>query len=964
MIHHAGRRMELSEKASWEGCGGGRQKEGANINKSLVALSNVISALVSGGSRGRFVPYRDSALTWLLKDCFTGGASTFIIATVSPSVACYGESASTLRWAERARQLRKPKVPNCGPSTASRAALQAQLDQLLAELARHHIIYNLQTGKIAYDESHWTIHTGVEPASVNEGVNTDAKIGNILDMFTPNPDNQNSPPAKIDNQHSQNSESTASSVASGSSDVINTMDKNIKEEITKEVDKLLTPAFERTRSGSDLELTAPLRHRRRQYKSQEVLPIDKTLHVSQSTAQPSPAQSQEDISDNRRDPTRQPKPPPVPILYDNQRAEIVASVTERLYSKLKKKEEAAVSKVEHMVDKKIMEPLSELRICTNARQRLMEISQKTMRNKGRRIGIPAFTQTRFNVTRVRDQGIDVQTDLETYIFRNDRAYTLQRDVATETVPMTPRCKEVAVGPKCSSLNYRDRGTDTETKQIVHRNSFMMTDVVTKCDRCSQTPIVPPPRRKRRAATHSRCNDHHRCCVDEHSAPSVISINISQPYQMDSETQSSDDNLECPSSDERSEERIELPEERPSNVSTTPDLLTNHNNIDTSVHEDSDSDHLEQTESLTGSNTAHLGNTVTVMPVLNSITNELNPPKDEINLLVPSKEIGVFKNQENVTTKDLNNVLPTDYAGADNNEEFPEETTENIALPRVTVVSARTMNQEEIKDMILGRNESMYPYNLVLSPPRERDDTKRIVKFKDIEQMPAVISEQKPKSKLNHCESNPKSDTSDTLYSERECDGTESFKNSTATCSDATDSSQVETNSFIWKQCNPRNLNKIVGRGYSPVYKNNAIKPRNARSKAYREFLGLNRSLDEAPHNADFQSSSESTELEESQYKFRQRRQYFEEKFKHIPDTSRQFDIAQRKLLNSCDSLDAAVNKYENYLAGYHESKRQRNKTIVTSRTPKEYLQHLIQLRRDFVKTEYDTTDSSIGATRK
>ncbi|KAJ2953383.1 hypothetical protein O0L34_g973 [Tuta absoluta] len=950
--------MSKREKASWEGCGGGRQKEGANINKSLVALSNVISALVSGGSRGRFVPYRDSALTWLLKDCFTGGASTFIIATVAPSVACYGESASTLRWAERARQLRKPRVPSCGPSTAARAVLQAQLDQLLAELARHHIIYNLQTGKIAYDECHWTIHTRGDTSNVNEGINTVAKIGNILDMFTPTP--------KTENQNSLNSESTASSVASGSSDVINTMDKNIKEEITKEVDKLLTPAFERTRSGSDLEFTAPLRHRRRQYKSQEVLPIDKSLHISQSTAQPSPAQSQEDITENRNHPTTQPKPPPVPILYDNQRAEIVASVTERLYSKLKKKEEAAVSKVEHMVDKKIMEPLSELRICTNARQRLMEISQKTMRNKGRRIGIPAYTQTRFTVTRVRDQGVDVQTDLETYIFRNDRAYTLQRDVATETVPMTPRCKEVAVGPKCSSLNYRDRGTDTETKKIVQRNSFMMTDVVTKCDRCSQTPIVPPPRRKRRAAMHSRCNDLHRCHVDEFSSPSVISINIFQPYQIDSETQSSDDNLECQSSDDRSEDRTEFPEERPSNVSTTPDLLTNHNNIDTSVHEDSDSDHLEKTESLKENKTSCLEKTVTVIPALNSTTkditrDEFNPPQNEKILPAPANELGVFEKQDNMPATILNK-LPTECAITDNNEEFPEETTENIALPRVTVVSARTMNQEEIKDMILGRNESMYPYNLVLSPPRERDDTKKLVKFKDIEQMSTVIAEQKQQSNLNNNGSNPQSESSDTVYSEKEYDM--SFKNSAATCSDTTDSSQVETNSFIWKQCDSGNFNKTVGRGYSPVYKNNVIKSRNARSKVYREFLGLNRSFDDGSYNANIQSSSESTEVEESQNKFRQRRQYFEEKFKHIPDTSRQFDIVQRKLLNSCDSLDAAVYKYENYLAGYYESKRQRNKTIVTSRTPKEYLQHLIQLRRDFVKTEYDTTDSSTGATRK
>lgn len=59
---------------------------------------------------------------------------------VSPSFACYGESASTLRWAARARQLRAPKS-TCEASGTPRAILQAQYDQLITELGRHFIRY-------------------------------------------------------------------------------------------------------------------------------------------------------------------------------------------------------------------------------------------------------------------------------------------------------------------------------------------------------------------------------------------------------------------------------------------------------------------------------------------------------------------------------------------------------------------------------------------------------------------------------------------------------------------------------------------------------------------------------------------------------------------------------------------------------------------------------------------------------
>ncbi|XP_062243343.1 kinesin-like protein KIF16B isoform X1 [Platichthys flesus] len=109
-----------SERADATGATGVRLKEGGNINKSLVTLGNVISALADMAQDGLntnlkkksvFVPYRDSVLTWLLKDSLGGNSKTFMIATVSPADVNYGETLSTLRYANRAKNIiNKPTV--------------------------------------------------------------------------------------------------------------------------------------------------------------------------------------------------------------------------------------------------------------------------------------------------------------------------------------------------------------------------------------------------------------------------------------------------------------------------------------------------------------------------------------------------------------------------------------------------------------------------------------------------------------------------------------------------------------------------------------------------------------------------------------------------------------------------------------------------------------------------------------
>lgn len=104
-----------SERADATGATGQRLKEGAHINKSLVTLGSVISALAEQAAKtaGKsvFIPYRDSVLTWLLKDSLGGNSKTIMIATISPADVNYGETLSTLRYANRAKNIiNKPTI--------------------------------------------------------------------------------------------------------------------------------------------------------------------------------------------------------------------------------------------------------------------------------------------------------------------------------------------------------------------------------------------------------------------------------------------------------------------------------------------------------------------------------------------------------------------------------------------------------------------------------------------------------------------------------------------------------------------------------------------------------------------------------------------------------------------------------------------------------------------------------------
>lgn len=137
-----------SERAKRTGAEGARLKEGASINKSLLALGNVISALataedageIGGGGPGgesagagagaagaAHVPYRDSKLTRLLKSSLGGNAHTLMIACCSPADTNAEETLSTLRYAARARSIKNRAVINVDPMAAMLSGLRKQV---------------------------------------------------------------------------------------------------------------------------------------------------------------------------------------------------------------------------------------------------------------------------------------------------------------------------------------------------------------------------------------------------------------------------------------------------------------------------------------------------------------------------------------------------------------------------------------------------------------------------------------------------------------------------------------------------------------------------------------------------------------------------------------------------------------------------------------------------------------------
>ena len=149
MNHYKAAKLNLvdlagSERQTKTGATGDRLKEATNINKSLLTLGNVISALVDGVST--HIPYRDSKLTKLLQDSLGGNTKTVMIANIGPADWNYDETISTLRYANRAKNIQnKPKI-NEDPKDALLREFQEEIARLRAQLES-------QGGTLSFDQA-------------------------------------------------------------------------------------------------------------------------------------------------------------------------------------------------------------------------------------------------------------------------------------------------------------------------------------------------------------------------------------------------------------------------------------------------------------------------------------------------------------------------------------------------------------------------------------------------------------------------------------------------------------------------------------------------------------------------------------------------------------------------------------------------------------------------------------------
>uniref|UniRef100_A0A3P8P207 Kinesin motor domain-containing protein n=1 Tax=Astatotilapia calliptera TaxID=8154 RepID=A0A3P8P207_ASTCA len=126
-----------SERLKRTGATGDRAREGISINCGLLALGNVISALGDQTKKGGHVPYRDSKLTRLLQDSLGGNSRTVMIACVSPSDRDFMETLNTLKYANRARNIKNKVMVNQDKTSQQISALRAEIARLQMELMEY-----------------------------------------------------------------------------------------------------------------------------------------------------------------------------------------------------------------------------------------------------------------------------------------------------------------------------------------------------------------------------------------------------------------------------------------------------------------------------------------------------------------------------------------------------------------------------------------------------------------------------------------------------------------------------------------------------------------------------------------------------------------------------------------------------------------------------------------------------------
>ena len=145
---------------------GARFREGSNINKSLLALGNCINALADGS---KYIPYRNSKLTRLLKDSIGGNCRTVMIANVSPSSETFEDTFNTLKYADRAKKIKislKKNVLNVDFHVAQYAKIVEDLRGEITVLKEK--IQELENENLVLKSGHGVAVAKTDPTSANE----------------------------------------------------------------------------------------------------------------------------------------------------------------------------------------------------------------------------------------------------------------------------------------------------------------------------------------------------------------------------------------------------------------------------------------------------------------------------------------------------------------------------------------------------------------------------------------------------------------------------------------------------------------------------------------------------------------------------------------------------------------------------------------------------------------------------
>ncbi|KAG5890145.1 hypothetical protein JTB14_010163 [Gonioctena quinquepunctata] len=564
-----------SEKAANRSFDISRFKEGANINKSLVALGNVISALAeqtskqAKGIRRRFVPYRDSVLTWLLKDILGGNSNTVMVATVSPSSACYSETVNTLRFGQRAKNIISRPVVNEDPKEKTIRVLRAEIFRLKELLSVLQISPQIQMNN--------TINVATTNANYNHDIENAAKS------------KESTKEKEVIDELIVTSSEKQEDIGGESKDSLD----NIKElnsteklvpliNVKSSVDTLRPTKLRRTYS---VDHTFKMERKKSiSFGSEESIPLNNARSLNSTISSGGDSLNSITGTTRRRQslskPTSLPKStikrrslesPPKKMekaastelsswkKIDSKvgsirqrpvkpRAQIVAGVTSRLYAKMKIKEASTDTNDINTYNLEAVAP-KELAICENARTRLREITRKALRAHRYK---NEETQTEScQIRRVKEISTDV-SDLKLRLTEVKEAGTMSEILQTRDVSID-----------CSLLDtFNELDGDDNAKCVSFTRScgtqYSSEEEESRTNSKSLTPMSFT--RYLRDAQ----DDPPHTPIYTHS----LNINISNNYINGEKLSNSN-----------SDDSLDNPNGSRSIALATPDLLSNHNSLE-------------------------------------------------------------------------------------------------------------------------------------------------------------------------------------------------------------------------------------------------------------------------------------------------------------------------------------------------------------------------------------------------